>query len=133
MAMKAKQFAEEIIRRVRGSYLPVTEYQVYSTDETVIGAYMGKPLYRKVIPFDVNTYVDDEKRRTFTVATVPDVDKIVNKSAMYSVTTGSILQGTTWREGTPALPQYTNYCSLTNGTLLYNLQIDVTVGDFKRV
>lgn len=51
MGMRAKQFTEEIVRRVRGSYLPVTEFQVYSTDETVIGTYMGKPLYRKVIDF----------------------------------------------------------------------------------
>lgn len=49
MGLTAKQFAENLIRKWKGTlYIPTVEHQIYSTEETVIGSYMGKPLYRKV-------------------------------------------------------------------------------------
>lgn len=52
--MKIKQFVKEIFRQVKCDwYMPVTEHQIYDTTERVIGTYMGKPLYRKVV--ELNT------------------------------------------------------------------------------
>ena len=46
--MNIKQIVKEIFSSIkRDWYLPVTEYQVYSEQEQVVGIWMGKPLYRK--------------------------------------------------------------------------------------
>lgn len=48
--MKAKELVEHIMKRVKGSFVPVIAHQVYSTDEQVVGVWTdGKPVYRVVI------------------------------------------------------------------------------------
>lgn len=48
--MKVKQFVKEIFAQMKRDWrMPVTEHQIYDTTERVIGTYMGKPLYRKVV------------------------------------------------------------------------------------
>lgn len=64
--MNVRQFTRELFARIKSDwYMPVTEHQIYDTTERVIGTYMGKPLYRKVVIFDSilsvpsgNTWVD---------------------------------------------------------------------------
>ena len=49
--MNIKQIVKEIFSNIKKDwYLPVTEYQVYSEQEQVVGVWTdGKPLYRKVV------------------------------------------------------------------------------------
>lgn len=61
--LTAKQFVKKIFEDVKSNwFLPVTEHQVYSTTETVVGVWTdGKPLYRKVlqgVSGSTNTWVN---------------------------------------------------------------------------
>lgn len=52
---------------------------VYSEDETVIGTFLGKPLYRKVFKGNITSYNDSSNRRVFDSGVILDnVDSIVD-------------------------------------------------------
>lgn len=56
--LTAKQFTKKVFELVKADhFLPVTEYQVYSTAETKVGVWTdGKPIYRKVIDINITSF-----------------------------------------------------------------------------
>lgn len=72
--MKAKELVEHIMKRVKGSFVPVIAHQVYSTNEQVIGVWTdGKPLYRKVLEFEA---IDSNKESKQSVSDL-HIDQMV--------------------------------------------------------
>lgn len=85
--MRAKEFAKHIFEQVkRDWHIPVTEHQVYSTAETVVGVWTdGKPLYRKTVSCGALP-----NATTKNVAHgVTNLDKIIKTEGIAFATSGS--------------------------------------------
>lgn len=104
---------------------PTPKNNVFSTEERLCGYWIdGKPIYRKVVEFDVNQYTTAGERKSFDLAEINGVGVVVNHYAMYSsVDDRSIyLSGVTFQGTNPMKPQWTTYCFVTNGKLTCRLQ-----------
>ena len=89
----------------------------YSTDEKVVGTWIdGKPIYQKTIDFNSITYTDANKRRTFTLGTIDDVDMLVDVKGSYSVADNNYLAGVTFVASDPVQPQYSIYGVVNSST-----------------
>lgn len=81
--LTAKQFVKKIFEDVKSNwFLPVTEHQIYSTTETMIGTWTdGKPLYRSVFSGNFGT-ITQGTRKDITVGTVPNVENVASIKAI---------------------------------------------------
>ena len=87
--MKIKEIISHMFEQMRSNfYLPVTEHQVYSEQETVVGVWTDeKPLYRKVVevefPQTVTSGVMVDKQMNLSELGMVNIDYIAVKSGRF--------------------------------------------------
>lgn len=117
MALTPKQFAESLIRKWKGTlYIPTVEHQIYSTEETVIGSYMGKPLYRKVVEVTVPAGANNNAVQV----TIPLTgwDEVVKIGGVLKTDFGNYALPYTWVAGSAGGIDF--WANKTTGICLYN-------------
>ena len=97
------------------SKIPFEPLVEYSTDEKFIGYWIdGKKLYRKCARFNISSYTDVQKCRTFEIAAHENVSEVANFLTAGKIgSSANYLIGTTFGASNPVLPQYTPYCVIT--------------------
>lgn len=80
-----------IYARTNERYILVSNKNIYTTGETLIGEFLGKPLYRKVIEYNQNTMIgkDNDVTNMLIPHNISNFKQIVNHSGVSS--TGNIL------------------------------------------